>query len=90
MQPTTRKAFDDKFSITIKWSVQDRKTGAWFLWNKTTEEPLENILEKTGSYPGGKGSMTWEFVQKLCDKDHLGSWFTLGGNGNDREVPDEQ
>ena len=85
-QYASLRNFDKYWWIEIQWRLTDPDSGVTFLYNKTTREPLRNVLCPE-DIKRGAGTFTWADLEPLTKRDRLGSWMVVGGDGSDRRLP---
>ena len=76
----TRSTFDKYYTITVRWIVVDELTNIRFIFNKTSTEPLENMVP-----PHGTLALAGMLDMGSYSKYH-NMWHVLHGNAGDRLV----
>ena len=82
----TVQNFNKYWEVQIQWRLTDPDSGVTFLYNKTTTEPLRNVLCPADIKRGG-GTFTWAELEPMTRRDRLGSWMVVGGEGSGRRLP---
>jgi hypothetical protein len=76
--------FNKYYIVEVKWRLADN--GVTFLYNKTTLEPLQNVL-CSKDMKRGCGTFTWAELEPMTRQGRLGSWMVVGGEGSGRLLP---